>query len=187
MWDWALGKIRRMGQRQDYPSDIWVLLGFYPEVKERLKLPKQVPTGLVNEFREAERCAEAGCYRAAAAMFRSVLDKTMRANGYKTKTLRDLKAQIDAAAADGVITQARQRRAHEEVRVLGNDILHEEWRAIEEEDVQATHFYSQRILEDLYDDRESVLAQLKKAGRMADELKENEPETETSEKRGGGS
>jgi hypothetical protein len=175
----GLGRIKMMNLNRGYPKGIWELLHFTPEVKERLQLPKAVPRGIVREFREAEVCAESGCYRASAAMFRSVLDKTLRANGYKTKELRDLKLQIDAAANDGVITKARQRRAHEEVRVFGNDVLHDEWHAIKEEDVEPAHLYTQRILEDLYDDRESVLAQLKSAGREADELKPKEPVTKT--------
>jgi hypothetical protein len=39
------------------------------------------------------------------------------------------------------------------------------------EDVEAAHHYVQRILEDFYDDRESVLAQLRKAKRVPSEDK----------------
>ena len=89
----------------------------------------------------------------------------MRANGYKTKDLKDLAKQIDAAATDGIITKARQRRAHEEIRVLGNDVLHDEWHEIPPEDVEAARHYCQRILEDFYDDRASVEQLLITAGR----------------------
>jgi hypothetical protein len=109
--------------------------------------------------------------RAAAGMFRSVLDKTLRANGYKGKEGTTLKQQIDTAAADGVITEARKKRAHDEIRVLGNDVLHDEWHEIKEVDVELARHYSQRILEDLYDDRESVLALLRVAQRTPDEDK----------------
>ena len=37
-------------------------------------------------------------------MFRSVLDKTLRDNGYKTKRGTNLQQQIDSAADDGTIT-----------------------------------------------------------------------------------
>lgn len=160
-----------------YPADVWELLDFYPEAKERLALPAQVPKGIQAEFREAERCIEHQCFRAGAALFRSVLDKTMRANGYKTKQIRNLQAQIDEAAEDGVITAARQRRAHEEVRVLGNDVLHDDWHEIPSEDVEAAHHYVQRILEDFYDDRESVLKLLRAAERVPaeDQGKPDEP------------
>jgi hypothetical protein len=104
-------------------------------------------------------------------MFRSVLDKTLRANGYKEKKGTTLEQQIDAAAENGVITQARKRRAHDEIRVLGNDVLHDEWQLIPVEDVEAARHYAQRILEDFYDDRDSVLKLLRSAGRVPDEDK----------------
>jgi uncharacterized protein DUF4145 len=151
-----------------YPGAYRELRGFYPETRERLPLPQAVPAGLVREFREAEDCLAAGCIRAAAGMVRSVLDKTLRANGYKTDR-ESLKQQIDAAAKDGVITEARKRRAHEDIRVLGNDVLHDEWLEIKAEAVEVARQYAQRILEDFYDDRESVLKQLRDAKRVPDE------------------
>ena len=119
-------------------------------------------------------CLENNCYRASAAMFRSVLDKTMRASGYKTKRA-NLQQQIDAAAKDGVITEARKRRAHDDIRVLGNDVLHDEWHEISEDDVEPAHRYTQRVLEDLYDDRNSVLKLLRQAGRGPDEDRNQNP------------
>jgi hypothetical protein len=145
------------------------LADFHPEAQERLSLPSGVPEGIAKEFREGERCREAGCHRAAAAMFRSVLDKTLRANGYKEKRGTNLEQQIDAAASDGVITASRQRRAHDEIRVLGNDVLHEAWEAVTSDDVAAARQYAQRILEDFYDDRDSVLKLLRAKNRVADE------------------
>ncbi len=161
----GLGAIRMMNTLSEYPADIWQLIWFYPEAKARLQLPKYTPKGIVSEFREAEICKENECFRASAAMFRSVLDKVLRNNGYKIKQLRNLKEQIDAAAQDGVITEARKRKAHEDVRVLGNDVLHDEWREVKEEDVDQAHHYTQRVLEDFYDDRESVLKLIREAGR----------------------
>jgi len=115
---------------------------------------------------------DAKCYRAAAGMFRSVLDKTLRANGYKVKNGTTLEQQIDMAAADGVITQARRQRAHDEIRVLGNDVLHDEWRPVPVEDVEASRHYVQRLLEDFYDDRASALTVLRGKGRAVDEDQE---------------
>jgi len=161
----ALGAIRMLSTYPKYPADIWELLSFFPEAKLRLPLPKNTPKGISLEFREAERCKENECYRASAAMFRSVLDKVLRENGYKTNQLKNLKDQIDAAAKDGIITESRKRKAHEDVRVLGNDVLHDEWREIKEDDVNQAHHYTQRILEDFYDDRESVLKLIREAGR----------------------
>lgn len=154
-----------------FPGSYRELLGFYPQARDRLPLPKDVPAGIAKEFREGEICLESGAIRAAAGMFRSVLDKTLRANGYKLKPGTTLEQQIDFAAADGVITAARKRRAHEEIRVLGNDVLHDEWQPIPVEDVEAARHYSQRILEDFYDDRQSVLALLRGASRVPDEDK----------------
>jgi Domain of unknown function (DUF4145) len=150
----------------NFPSGVRELVWFHPEAKDRLELPKGVPDGIKKEFLEGETCLEAGAFRAAAAMFRSVLDKTLRENGYKAKKGTTLEQQIDLAAGDGVITQARKRRAHDEVRVLGNDVLHDEWQPVREEDVNAARHYSQRVLEDFYDDRDSVLKQLYEAKRL---------------------
>jgi hypothetical protein len=76
--------------------------------------------------------------------FRSALEKALKANGYMKGSLA---ARIDEAAGDGVITEARRKRAHEDVRVLGNDVLHDEWRSVTDDEVTAAH-YVQRILED---------------------------------------
>jgi Domain of unknown function (DUF4145) len=156
-----------------YPGSYRDLYSFYPEVRDRLPFPKAVPNGIAKEFREGEKCMDSGTIRAAAGMFRSVLDKTLRANGYKLKNGTTLEQQIDLAADDGVITQARKRRAHDEIRVLGNDVLHDEWHEIAPEDVEAARHYAQRVLEDFYDDRESVLKLLRDAGRVPDE--DNQP------------
>jgi len=78
----ALGVVEYYGHHYRVKLE---LRSFCPEVKERLALPKSVPDGVVKEFREGELCLEAGCFRATARMFRSVLDKTLRANGYKDK------------------------------------------------------------------------------------------------------
>ncbi|KUY80859.1 hypothetical protein WS46_18635 [Burkholderia sp. RF4-BP95] len=53
--------------------------------------------------------------------------------------------------------------------MLGNDVLHDEWEPIGADDVAAARQYAQRILEDFYDDRESVLKLLRAKGRVADE------------------
>lgn len=108
-----------------------------------------------------------GQNRAASALFRSVLEKTLKANGYvKTNdpNLRDLQKRIDAA--DGVITDARRKRAHDDIRSLGNDVLHDDWRQVTDDEVENSHRYTQRILEDLYDDRTTVEAVLTAKNRL---------------------
>lgn len=161
----ALGIIKHANQHESYPNGDFDLLNFYPETKDYLHLPNSVPEGIKREFKEAEQSFNNDCFRAAAGLFRSVLDKTLRANGYDTRKNPNLKKQIDAAAEDGVITQARKKRAHDEVRVLGNDVLHDDWCEILKEDIVASRRYTQRILEDLYDDRETVLGYLREVGR----------------------
>lgn len=169
----ALGVVDALG---GFPGQARDLIAFAWETVDQMPLPPDVPEGIVREFREGERCMEAGCYRAAAGMFRSVLDKTLRANGYKLKRGTPLEQQIDLSAADGVITAARQRRAHDEIRVLGNDVLHDEWKPVDEEDVRAARHYAQRILEDFYDDRGSVIRLLGEHGRTPQEITEPLPE-----------
>ena len=146
----GLAKIHDTGGVRD-----GVLECFFPTSIERLPIPENVPREIAAEFYEAEACASLGTRRAASALLRSTLEKTLKANGYQDRTLM---SNIDAAADDGIITDARRKRAHEDVRVLGNDVLHEEWREVDESEVAAAHHYVQRILEDFYDDRESVEA-----------------------------
>ncbi len=162
------GAVAKMHDRGN--SQTAVLESFLPEAIERARLPESVPKDIVAEFREAELDAAHGAYRSASAMLRSVLEKTLKKNGYDEVEYTDqqgtrrksgsLLHRIDAASADGVITETRQRRAHENIRVLGNDVMHEDWRGVIEAEFQEAHRYSQRILEDFYDDRATVEARL---------------------------
>ena len=138
-----------------------ILESFFPVSIEHVKIPENVPHGIVAEYREAEICASFGAWRAASALIRSTLEKTLKANGYSKGSLKD---RIDEAASDGVITSARRQKAHDDIRVFGNDVLHEEWREVNEDQVTAAHHYIQRILEDFYDDRQSVEAILNTKG-----------------------
>lgn len=141
--------------------------------EQSAQLDRALTAGVFRVVSEAEQCLATGCYRAAAALFRSVLDKTLVSNGYKTSRKVSLKRQFNEAADDGVITEARKKKTHQDIRVLGNDILHEQWRPITESDVEPAHRYIQRILEDLYDDRPSVLRQPKEKERVVDEDEED--------------
>jgi hypothetical protein len=139
------------------------LIDFFPRTLDTLIVPQAVPKDVLTEFRESELTASVGAWRAASAMLRSSLEKTLKHNGYLKGTLA---AKIDEAAADGVITAARSKRAHEDIRVLGNDILHDAWRVVTQEEFDLAHKYAQRILEDLYDDRPSVMALLTEKNRL---------------------
>jgi len=167
----GVAKFHDKGQGHD------VLESFYPTAVEHAKLPVEVPDDIREEFREAELVASHAAFRAASALLRSVLEKVLTKNGYvevevdengKKFKSKSLKHRIDAAASDGVITEARKRRAHENIRVLGNDILHDEWRKVEVQEYEDAHIYSQRVLEDLYDDRETVEKILRAKKRIPD-------------------
>jgi Domain of unknown function (DUF4145) len=160
-----------------------VLEDFIPHAVERAALPATVPEDIVKEFREAELDAANRAFRSGSALLRSVLEKTLKKNAYDTVEIRDedgnvatdaqgnprrsnkLIHRIDAAASDKVITETRQKRALENLRVLGNDILHDDWREVKEEEFSEAHKYAQRILEDFYDDRDTVEAQLTASNR----------------------
>jgi hypothetical protein len=146
-----------MGQATTYK-----LKQFYPISVEHLTLPKSVPAELESEFREAELVASVGAWRAGSALMRSTLEKALKHSGYAKGTLAKL---IDEAAADGAITASRSARAHEDIRVLGNDILHDDWREVSPNEFETSRRYTQRILEDLYDDRPGVLKLLAQKGR----------------------
>jgi hypothetical protein len=155
-------------------ADNWTKAGsdaiefFFPFFRDVAPLPSGVPDDIVAEFREAELCASFGATRASSALFRSVLEKTLKANGYvkQGKNLRDLQSKIDEATKDGIITEARRKRAHDEIRVLGNDVLHDDWRIVTDDEVEAAHHYTQRILEDFYDERTEVEKILTAKGRI---------------------
>jgi hypothetical protein len=117
----------------------------------------------VAEYREAELCASVGAWRAGSALICSALEKTLSANGYVRGSLA---ARIDEAAGDGVITAARRHRAHDDIRVLGNDVLHDEWRVVTEQEYSDAHHYAQRIMEDFYDQRAQVETVLRAAQRI---------------------
>ena len=69
---------------------------FYPFSPERAPLPPDSPAGVVAEVREAELCAAVRAWRAASALLRSALEKTLIANGYQNGSL---KARIDEPLA----------------------------------------------------------------------------------------
>lgn len=90
-------------------------------------------------------------------------EQRVKLNGY---TKGSLQQKIDEAADDGIITTTRKQKAHDDIRVLGNEVVHDEWRVVTEEEVESALHYAQRILEDLYDDRTSVQQILLDRGKM---------------------
>ena len=137
----------------DQSVEAGVLESFYPVSIMKAALPSGVPQDILTEFREAEGCASYSYNRAASALFRSTLEKVLKTNGYSVGTLEK---KIEDAGNDGIISGPRRTRVHEDIRVLGNDVLHDDWREVSEAEVEAAHHYLQRILEDFYDEHTTV-------------------------------
>lgn len=129
------------------------LRDFYPEAPIKLKLPSNTPKDILSEFRSAERCASIHEYRPAGAMLRSTLEKVLNDHGYDERYLTN---NINNATKEGVLTIALQKRAFNIVKALGDEILHQSWRNITEEQYEDSHEYTQRIIENFYDDPETV-------------------------------
>lgn len=164
----ALAKVHDNGNWQTA-----VLESFFPCSQDVARLPAALPADLEAEFREAGLCSSVGANRAASALFRSTLEKTLKANGYEEIAASgfdkmNLQNKIDKATEEGVLTEALRNRAHDEIRVIGNDVLHDKWKTIPDEDVEAAHHYTQRILEAFYDHRQSVEKILVAKKRIAD-------------------
>ena len=137
---------------------------FYPTCFARTPLPGETPEGIRCEVEEAAVCADAGAFRGGSALLRSALEKTLVANGYAKG---GLVLKIDEAATDGVISHARKQRAHSHVRALGNDVVHDEWRPVDAAEFELAYQYVQRLIEDLYENREEVISVLADKGRLA--------------------
>lgn len=151
-----------------------VLVNFAPLAVSHTVFTFEIPPDVLSEFQEAERCAAFGANRAAAALYRSTLEKVLKANGYREEVdpkVNNLFKGIDAACADNIISEARKRRAHEDIRLLGNDVLHDDWREVVNDEVERAHRYTQRILEDFYDDRETVVEALQEKKRLPEGAK----------------
>ena len=77
----GVAEIHNQQQPQPLMSQGARLVQFFPTSIETTALPPGTPEGIVAEFKEAERCANAGAWRGATAMLRSALEKTLKANG----------------------------------------------------------------------------------------------------------
>jgi Domain of unknown function (DUF4145) len=149
-----------------------LLLDFAPHAVRHTDFKFDMPEDISSEFQEAERCAAFGANRAAAALCRSTLEKVLKANGYRKEVdpkVNNLLKGIDAACDDNIISEARRKRAHEDIRLLGNDVLHDDWREVTNDEVERAHRYTQRILEDFYDDRETVVKALQEKQRLPEQ------------------
>lgn len=135
----------------------------HPDVEERVTVSSAVPNGVLAEFDEAQGCSDHGHHRAAMTMLRSALEKALIDSGYVKGKLFH---QLQAARDDGVITAARLNRVDENVRGLGNDVVHDPYRRITAMEYRTARDYLVFLLHDLYDDRESVEEILREKGRL---------------------
>lgn len=154
-----------------------ILIEFLPLSVAALPLPKGVPDGILSEFREAEKDASVQAYRSASAMLRSTLEKTLKGHGYTSGTLE---SKINDAAEDGIITLPLKKRAHSDIRVLGNNILHDEWRKVDINEFENAHEYTRRVLECFYDDPETVKNILEEKSKQSEaEQPQKQPQEQT--------
>jgi len=147
---------------------VYSLHRFLPVVSQPQPLPATTPTDIVAEFREAELCAAAGAQRAAAALARSALEKTLKANGYRDKM--GLKGRLALAGKEDAVTKAHVALADEHARTLANDVLHEEkWKQIKPEETEKAIKYVAWIIRDFYEAREEIEKILRDCGRLKDQ------------------
>ncbi len=140
---------------------------FFPISADVGSLPTDTPEDIKEEFNEALKCFGVGAYRAASAMARSVLEKVLVSSGYvNLKPQDNLYLKIEAAGADGTITKSRMEFAHNKVRSIGNDVLHDPWEAYSLDDAETALHYAQRIIEDFYDNRSETENVLRSLGRI---------------------
>ena len=63
-------------------DSLMVMEHYYPASVDIARIPAVVLDELFKELREAELCAAYGAWRASSAMLRSVLEKTLKLNGF---------------------------------------------------------------------------------------------------------
>jgi len=149
------------------------LVDFHPIAYERLSLPEGTPDDIVSEFRSAESCAGIREYRPAAAMLRSTIEKVLKKHGYGQQKLASKLKQL---MEDRIITKPLAKQNQDIVRILGNDVLHGDWRDISSDEYEQAHKYTHRLIDAFYDDHESVIEELTALGRTLPD--ENPPSTE---------
>jgi Domain of unknown function (DUF4145) len=138
------------------PPNDGILIEFWPTSYSKTILPQAIPTGIEMEIREAETCASVKAYRGATALLRSALEKALKDSGYKKRLIEN----IQEIAADHIINESRRLQVDHNIRLLGNDIVHDDWREVTHEEYESALTYATWILNDLYADRPTVESQL---------------------------
>jgi hypothetical protein len=143
------------------PAEDGELHDFWPRVFRQMIVPSDVPASVRREFREAEMCASVKAYRGGVTLLRSTLEKALTDSGYSGL----LHSMIDDAFTDGLISESRKNQADDRLRGLQNDIVHDAWFDVSPADFEDARTYTVWILNDLYEDRPTVEAQLKAKNR----------------------
>lgn len=138
---------------------------FYPFSSIKTPLPAQVPDDIKKEYREAELCASVGAHRGASVLLRSTLEKTLKLNGYKSSDM-GLERKIALAAKEGLLTDTLAKKALDKAKVLGDDVLHQDYRIILADEVNDSLKYVARVIEEFYEEREEVEKILVVKGRL---------------------
>ena len=128
---------------------------FYPRALANARSPLACQMAFKSEYREAELCASIEAWRAASALLRSSLEKGSKGQRVREGLSSSRPRLISLAMG---LSPPPASKAHDDIRVLGNEVKNDEWREVTAEEVQLALHYVQRVLEDLYDDRPSVQA-----------------------------
>jgi hypothetical protein len=148
------------------------LKAFFPDLPALAELPSEVPAELSSDVMEAERCASVRAYRAGVALLRSVLERTLKLNGFRDADMDkdrrlSLKTRLRHALDDGLIAPTRWSQLDDGIREFANDILHDApYQEVSTDDFSRVHTFAQRLLEDFYGDREVVVRRLVEKGRL---------------------
>jgi hypothetical protein len=105
----------------------------------------------------------AEAYRAAAAVFRAVVEQCLKLNGYDKED--NLYKRIEAAADERILTVTLHTRSHR-CRLLGNDALHDAKPPTEEE-IKDVYGLVCMMIESFYSTRPEVENALKVKGRIS--------------------
>lgn len=96
-------------------------IGLFPAASYELPSDVQdIPDEVRNDYREAGKCLDAGCYKASMVMSRRALQRCLKEQGCTQKKLADA---IQHAVANGMLRTAFHPLA-EEIRQFGNLSAH---------------------------------------------------------------
>jgi hypothetical protein len=143
----------------NYPGDLtgtgspWVLCEVFPALVP-IDVPMDIPVNVAKAFKQAAESRKGGHLDAAAAMYRKAMELALKALSPQIEAWK-IEKRIDKMAAEGLITQELQSWAHE-LRLDGNDVLHEDDATLEM--VDQMHGFCKFLLTYMYTLPEQVRA-----------------------------